>query len=56
MEEGGVVTYKWNRFSFIGYDNLFPSQKHPVDMGNQEIEQFLSSLANIRHVSRATQN
>ncbi|MBV7316216.1 integron integrase [Shewanella sp. NIFS-20-20] len=41
----------WTR-QFIYFHN----KKHPIDMGNQEIEQFLSSLANIRQVSSATQN
>ncbi|WP_410010869.1 phage integrase N-terminal SAM-like domain-containing protein [Shewanella sp. NFH-SH190041] len=40
----------------MGADNLFPSQKHLADMGNQDIEQFLSSLSNIRRVSSVTQN
>ncbi len=34
----------------------FHQKQHPANMGNKEIEQFLSSLANIRGVSSATQN
>lgn len=35
---------------------LFNDKKHPVDMGNFEIERFLNHLAVNRHVSSATQN
>ncbi len=34
----------------------FHNKKHPNNMGNEEIEQFLSHLANTRRVSSATQN
>lgn len=35
---------------------LFNDKRHPVDMGNQEIERFLNHLAVNRGVSAATQN
>ncbi len=34
----------------------FHNKKHPKDMSNKEIEQFLSYLANVRKVSSSTQN
>ncbi len=34
----------------------FHHMRHPEDMANAEIEQFLSYLANVRNVSSATQN
>ncbi|MBY5991741.1 integron integrase [Ferrimonas balearica] len=41
----------WVRY-FIRFNNL----RHPSELGNQEIEAFLTHLANRRHVSAATQN
>jgi hypothetical protein len=35
---------------------LFHNKRHPVEMGEAEIAQFLSSLASDAHVSASTQN
>jgi len=35
---------------------LFHGKRHPKEMGKAEVEAFLSSLANDRHVSSSTQN
>ena len=35
---------------------LFHGKRHPVEMGEPEVTQFLSALASERHVSASTQN
>ena len=35
---------------------LFHNKKHPIDMGKNEIEEYLSSLAVEKNVSAGTQN
>ena len=35
---------------------IFNNKKHPIDMGKEEIQKFLSYLAVERHISASTQN
>lgn len=42
--------------SWIKHYIIFHGKRHPAEMGAVEVEQFLSYLANDRHVSSSTQN
>jgi integrase len=46
------------KLTFIGLSALFffHNKRHPIEMGEVEIAQFLSSLASDSHVSASTQN
>lgn len=42
--------------TWIKHYVIFHGKRHPTEMGAIEVEQFLTYLANDRHVSSATQN
>lgn len=52
----GCLPRRWGLASSIKRFILFHGKRHPLEMGEKDITQFLSALAVESHVSASTQN